>query len=438
MGLFGTGKEDNNPYNKVYNGQNWVIQVTLFNIKRNISVILTTQNINEIVIYNDIECYSPTLKLIYFDLSYSMNKVLDNNNLLVRVNIQQPAPNSQDKYWDKADLLNLDLLFNVDKIETLFKKNTNTMYQLTATHFNQTLLLKNINYATVKNLNDTSNTMESPLVLINKLLSKVDYPIDEIVNDSTNRVNFISSQTMNVRDCIDHLLRKAVSIYDPPTYFVHNMKSGKAMLINSKKLEDRLYNPTNTLNVYGNADSKSINFDLISQVSDLTNNSFNAGILSERYLSKFHFRHFDQNTRKWSTITFDYNIINNLFNREALTSNDLYESIFTVKDKVDVNDMEYDFPNDNEQKMYLFLRELQLGTNSINFSVAGNVTRDAGQYVILNCANESQIPKYEGLWHTYSCRHKWSGKTYVNELVCYRTFAKKPIKSEKAWKNESV
>ena len=69
---------------------------------------------------------------------------------------------------------------------------------------------------------------------------------------------------MNIRDCIDHLLRKAVSIYDPPTYFVHNLKTNKAMLINSKKLEDRLYNITNNLNVYGNADSKSLNFDLIS------------------------------------------------------------------------------------------------------------------------------------------------------------------------------
>ena len=77
--------------------------------------------------------------------------------------------------------------------------------------------------------------------------------------------------------------------------------------------------------------------------------------------------------------------------------------------------------------MYLFLRELQLGTNSIMFDTVGNITRDAGQYVNLTCANESQIPRYEGLWHVYSCEHKWSGKIYTNRLVCYRTFNKKPI-----------
>ena len=89
--------------------------------------------------------------------------------------------------------------------------------------------------------------------------------------------------------------------------------------------------------------------------------------------------------------------------------------------------MEYDFPVHNDQKMYEFLRNLQLGTNSIVFDVVGNVTRDAGQYVNLTCANESQIPRYEGLWNVYSCRHIWSGKIYTNQLVCYRTWNKKPI-----------
>ena len=40
----------------------------------------------------------------------------------------------------------MSLLFNVDKVETLFKKNTNIMYKFSATHYNQTYLLKNINY----------------------------------------------------------------------------------------------------------------------------------------------------------------------------------------------------------------------------------------------------------------------------------------------------
>ena len=215
-------------------------------------------------LHNDIECFSPTFELTYFDLNNSLAKVIDNNNLLLKVNMQQPPPNANDPYWEKADLLNLSLLFNIDKIETVFKKNRNIMYKFKATHYNQTSLLKNVNYATVNDLTNSKNTKESPLVIINKLLSSVDYPHDNIVNDTVQRINYISSQTMSVQDCIDQLLRKAISIEDPPTYFVHNIKTGKAMLINSKKLEQRLYNPTNNLNLYGEADSKSLNFDLIS------------------------------------------------------------------------------------------------------------------------------------------------------------------------------
>ena len=430
MSLFSFRESNSAPFNKIYNGQTWFIRLNLINIKRGVNIALVTDNINQMILCNDIECLSPTFELTYFDLGQTLNKIVDENNLLLKVEMAQPSPNPNDKYWDKENLLNLELLFDINKVETLFKKNNNTMYRFHTLHHNKTFLSKTVNYATIKNLKDTSNTKESPLIIINKLLSKVGYPIDQIVNDTTQRINFISSQTMTVEDCIDHLLRKAVSINDPPTYFVHNLKSGRAMLINNKTLEDRLYNPSNDLNVYGNTDSKNLNFDLLSQISDLTNHSFNAGILSERYLSQFKFRQFDQNTRRWNVVTFDYNKINNLFNRQILRNSKNYESVFTIKGKIDVDDISYDFPVHNEQKMYGFLRQLQLGVNSISFDVTGNVTRDAGQYINLNCSNESQIPKYEGLWNIYSCKHIWSDKSYTNSIACYRTYHKKPIWNE--------
>lgn len=442
MGIFGTNKNDQLPFNKNYNGQTWYIQLNLINIKRGINITLNTENINQMIMYNDIQCYSPTFELTYFDLGQTLSKILDDNNLLLKVDMIQPSPNSNDPYWDKQNLLKLNLLFDIEKVTTLFKKNNNTMYRFNTVHHNKTFLLKSVNYATVKDLKDTSNTKESPLAIINKLLKKINYPTDEIVNDTTQRVNFISSQTMSVEDCVDHLLRKALSLEDPPTYFVHNIKTNKAMLINNKKLEDRLYNPCNDFNVFGVADSKALNFDLLNQVSNLTNHSFNAGLLSEKYLCDFIFRRFDQNTRKWSETTFDCNKINNMFNKELfnlvvnvkdqeIRIGDVYESILPIKEKIDSNDMKYDFPVHNEQKMYLFVRELQLGMNQISFDVVGNVTRDAGQYVNLLCSSEVQIPRYEGLWFTYSCKHVWSGKHYTNHIACYRTFHKKPLQPNK-------
>lgn len=422
-------KGKKNPRIKRYDGQNWTIQIILMNRKKGINILLCAENINQLIIYNDIECYSPRLELKYLDLGLTLGKILDSNNLQMRVNIIQPPPNPNDPLYTKQNALTLNLLFNVEKVETLIKQNTNTMYQFFATHANQSLLLKNANYATLNDLKDTKETKESPLSIINKLLSKVKYPYDSFYNDSTQRINYITSQTMNVRDAIDQLLRKAVSLKDPPTYFVHNLKTGNAMLINNKKKEERLENPVNHLKVYGNPDSKPQNVDVISQATDITNHSFCTGKLAQRYLSTFTFRAFDQKARKWVKTFFNYYIVNRLFNGEVVATKE-YEDIFPVKQSIDGNGMNYDFPCHNEQKMYLFLRELQLGTNSISFNVGGIVTRDAGQYVHLTCSNESQIPKYEGLWHIYSCEHKWSGVSYTNNIVCYRTFAKPAVKNE--------
>ena len=56
MGLFSTGKQDKRPYNKTYNGQNWTIQLVLINILRGVNIPLITENINQMILYNDIEC----------------------------------------------------------------------------------------------------------------------------------------------------------------------------------------------------------------------------------------------------------------------------------------------------------------------------------------------------------------------------------------------
>lgn len=415
------------PFYKKYNGQEWFIKASIINLKRDLNVILTTQNINTLTIFNSIECFVPTLELTYQDLDQFLIKLLDSNDLILRLEIEQMPP-SEDEIWSKQKMLNLTTLFNVNKISVIDKKDDNFIYKITASHYNQTWLDKNINYATVKDAYNLSHS-GSPLIIINNILGLAGYPKNDcIVNDTQKRIDFISSQTMTVRDSIEQLLRKAVTIHDPPTYFVHNLKSGNAMLINNKTYEQRLANVANVFNVYGKGNEKNLIFNLLTEATNITNDSFTAGFNSQRYLSEFSFRHFDQNTRKWTKTVFNYDIINQLFNGWILkTTNGKYESIFTIPQKVKNNQMKFDFPNYNEQKMYTFLRELQLGINNISFDVAGNITRDAGQYVILNCANEDQMPRYEGLWNVYSCKHIWSGRTYTNHIVCYRTWDICPI-----------
>lgn len=151
------------------------------------------------------------------------------------------------------------------------------------------------------------------------------------------------------------------------------------------------------------------------------------GIKAEQFLGNYDYHNYNQNNRSWSITKYNYNIIDNIFNGYLLSKDKRYQSIFPIKQEVQRNNLFYNFPNFNQRKMYKYLRQLQLTTNSIKFMVLGNITRDAGQYVKLKCTDQQQLPLYEGLWHIYGCRHTWTGRIYHNELLCYRTFKYKPL-----------
>ena len=76
MSFLRAGEENSDQFAKIYNGQNWLIQIDIINFKRDIIATLITQNINQIILCNDIECYSPTLEVTYFDIgqNVSMNR----------------------------------------------------------------------------------------------------------------------------------------------------------------------------------------------------------------------------------------------------------------------------------------------------------------------------------------------------------------------------
>lgn len=56
--------------------------------------------------------------------------------------------------------------------------------------------------------------------LLQILQIKFGYLFDTQYVDTSNRIDFISSQTMNAMDIIDYCLRMGVSEKDPPSYFL--------------------------------------------------------------------------------------------------------------------------------------------------------------------------------------------------------------------------
>jgi len=59
--------------------------------------------------------------------------------------------------------------------------------------------------------------------------------------------------------------------------------------------------------------------------------------------------------------------------------------------------------------------------------VFGDLIRDCGQHTYLTVGNTNLYAVFNGLWTIYSCKHIWDGKTYTNDIICYRTSAHKNI-----------
>lgn len=80
-------------------------------------------------------------------------------------------------------------------------------------------------------------------------MAKIQFEFDSEYIDTSQRIDFISSQNMNAMDIIDYCLRMGVSEKDPPTYFLTRFSDNKSMLFNMKSQSQHLLNIVNKFNV---------------------------------------------------------------------------------------------------------------------------------------------------------------------------------------------
>ena len=94
-------------------------------------------------------------------------------------------------------------------------------------HINFINLKKNITYATNK-----ENGPISPYKIISDVVTKSGCDFDNNYVDTSQRINFITAQNMNVNDTIEYCLDLGVSKKDPPMYFMTRLRDNKCMLMN--------------------------------------------------------------------------------------------------------------------------------------------------------------------------------------------------------------
>ena len=143
------------------------------------------------------------------------------------------------------------------------------------------------------------------------------------------------------------------------------------------------------------------------------------GIDNLKQLSTRIFNDFNHNTRKWTQKIYTNKQLIKLLSKDLIQETENY--VFYPDIVEDTSNLIVSYPNFNQHNMYDILRNLEVGSNTIQFIMYGFLSRDAGQFISINAGLDDAKSTFNGLWTIYSCRHIWDSKTYTNDIVCFRT-----------------
>lgn len=400
---------------KLYNSQEWEVKCLYTNIKNDVYNEIDTDCINYIKIINSLETYVPTVVIRFIDKGYALLNNLNTNGTYVRLLMVEP----KQTYNEEEITLDCSLIVNDIKIISINQQFAT--FEIYCTYVTDIELSKNIMYS-----NNKEQGKISPYTIIEDVVSQLNCEFDYNYVDTSQRIDFITSQNMTVKHIIDYCLEMGVSKKDPPTYFLTRILDNTCMLFNQYSTNDYILDICNDNLVFLTEGNGETNNDLGRYVDKLIGNMPNGGINNMKLLSTYKFNEFDHNKRKWSQIIYNGKMISSLLNNINNNSGVITEITAPVNLQ-DYDHLVKSYPNFSQHNMYYTFRDLEVGTKNIQFFIFGNLSREAGQTIILKTQKEQLRPELNGIWTIYSCVHKWEDTMYTNDITCYRTITQKPI-----------
>jgi hypothetical protein len=215
----------------------------------------------------------------------------------------------------------------------------------------------------------------SPYDMITAAMTKAQLMFDSDYTDTERKISFISPQSWTVKDIISYCLEKAVTKKTPPSYFFTRLHDGISMLWNQFTKSLTVANIFNlNLKVVTNDISTNNILTLTNTVSDISSNTLQGGANNLRLLSTRIFNHFNHDKREWTQTIYNNNDMINLIQSLSNEKNKiLHEVFFNIEDigKVPLfkNELKLSYPNWSEHKIYNILRNLELCSDNIRFTV---------------------------------------------------------------------
>jgi hypothetical protein len=100
-----------------------------------------------------------------------------------------------------------------------------------------------------------------------------------------------------------------------------------------------------------------------------------------------------------------------------------FESQFYPYKNINLNNYKQCYPNYSHSNIYNVLRNLEIGTQTIQFNCLGDLGRDCGQFINIKTGDNNLKSSIEGIWLIYQCKHIIKNNYYYNNIIAYRTLS---------------
>lgn len=423
--------------NKKFNGTSWKFDVYIYNsdvIQENFQSnesdslkadsFIPTKNILYFSIDNSISELCPKAMFKIVDPQYGVSNKIRRQNTFLKVEIEKLMDDASDEPSDQK--INLTFLITDYKIVSFSEESIT--YEIMCELDLSVLLNKTCEYAT------NPEKPENPLNIAYEILKQVNYPLYQTevkVDNSIKRtrwyppvsdteINFITYQNMTVKNALKYLLSITGINCESPVYLMHNLTDNKSFLssrthlLRDEWIESAPGVTKIQFNFASNMVGPSHNMKFLKTAGEV------GGSETSKLLANYTFTKYDHIKREWDSVTYDRDALD-----DTLTGfrNDREKSLLRYGNIQNDPEFKYEFIPYSEPFLNDVLRDLDLYSSSVQFTVDGNLKLDVGEIIMIQeMQNDpSKSEQFFGLWMISKVRHSFKDQLFKTNIICTRT-----------------
>lgn len=430
---------------QTYNNQSFEVYMFIYNsdislsapdlINRDNSILVPTDEILYMMFENSMDGWVPKAEFEIQDDAHALSNSLKAQNCRIHVSIEKSGGDEMVKF---------SLTFIVKDYHVIEATQERTTYKIYCELDNAIPLNTICEYATSCDLIVDNEQPENPYKIARNILIQTGYKLYPLTrrNDKGQEVptrydlpytneylHFISYPNMRTVDALYYLFGHGVGEngMNPPAYLIHNLLDDKGYITTLENCFDELA-------IKEQPKSLAIPFSITQSIIpsrqytmfDTDTISTNGGINNAQLFFNYRFMEYDQEHRQWEDYSINKLVLNDLLTRGIIDSQE--KSIYLKMLKEDISQSKYyKYPPHQHEILYDVMRNLELYSSNIQFTVDGDLRFDVGQVINIyeKGQNDSKVEQFNGRWLICKLRHSFRNKEYRTNMICCRRFSQK-------------